>query len=230
MALTTPRYVLPYPVAADPNNPPADLLALATALDNKMTSFIASTAGTRPAFGLSGRFHFATDTKEVSYDTGSAWRSLTGAPVIPLARYFYTTGTLTAVAAMTVIPWNQTTFNRNGFAAIATPTPKIILPVTGYYRVRAQVRVNGGGGGIGAVAMQIRKGPNSDTAGTVLAYSQRSFNITGTFDNDITCEVETRLQATAADDCAVWVAASPNSVVYASTYETFVEAELVTVT
>lgn len=230
MALTTPRYALPYPVAADANNVPADLLALATALDNKMATFISGLLSARPAFGVSGRFYYATDTKDVSYDTGSAWRSLTGLPVIPLARYYYTTGTLVAVTAMTVIPWNQTTFNRNGFAAIATPTAKLILPVTGYYRVRAQVRVNGGGGGNGAVAMQLRKGPNSDTAGTTIAVSQRSFNITGTFDNDITSEVEARLQATAGDDCAVHVAASPNSTVYASSYETFVELELVTVT
>jgi len=39
MGLTTPRYALRYPVSSDADNVPADMLALATDLDNKMGGF-----------------------------------------------------------------------------------------------------------------------------------------------------------------------------------------------
>lgn len=36
-------------------------------------SFASGTAASRPAFGTSGRFYYATNTNTLSYDTGSAW-------------------------------------------------------------------------------------------------------------------------------------------------------------
>lgn len=226
MALTTPRYALRYPVAADPNNVPSDLLNLATDLDNKMSSFISTTAALRPAASLSGRVHFATDTKEISYDTGAVWRSLTGAPVIPMGRYFATT-TPASGTSFAVIAWNSTSFNRNGFPVAAT---KIIVPVAGYWKIRAQARWNIGGAGVGQALLEIRQGPNSDTAGTAIARAQKSANWVSAYDNDITVEVETRVNLAAGADCAVWHAASPASTLYGSAAETFVEAELVSVT
>lgn len=226
MGLTTPRYALRYPVAADANNVPTDMLNLATDLDNKMASFISGVLSSRPAAGVSGRFYFATDTKDVSYDTGSVWRSLTGLPTIPVLRWFLSS-TPASTTTAAVIAWNNTTFNRNG---MPTATTKFIAPIAGYYKLRAQIRWNIGGAGVGGVMAQIRKGPNSDTAGTIIAMSQRSANWTISYDNDITNQVETRVQLAAGDDCAVWHAATPSSVLYGSTSETFFEAELVTVT
>lgn len=226
MALTTPRYVLPYPVAADANNVPSDMLALATALDNKMSSFISTTAALRPAASLSGRVHFATDTKEISYDTGAVWRSLTGAPVIPMGRYYLTT-TPASNVTFAAIAWNATSFNRNGFPVAAT---KIIVPVTGYWKIRATARWNIGGAGLGQVLLQIRQGPNSDTAGTPIATAQRSANWTLAYDNDISAEVECRVSLAAGADVAIWHSATPASTIYGSGEVTFVEAELVSVT
>lgn len=226
MGLTTPRYALRYPVAADPNNVPSDMLNLATDLDNKMSTFISGAFSSRPAFGVSGRFYFATDTKEVSYDTGSAWRSLTGLPTIPVLRWFLSS-TPASTTTPAVIAWNNTTFNRNG---MPTATTKFIAPIAAYYRLRAQVRWNIGGAGVGATQVQIRKGPNSDTAGTIIAMAQRSSNWTISYDNDITSPIEVLVQLAAGDDCAVWHSATPSSVLYGSSAETFFEAEVVTIT
>lgn len=225
MGLTTPRYALRYPVAADANNVPSDILNLATDLDNKMSSFLSGTFASRPAFGTSGRFYFATDTKQMFYDTGSAWRDLTGQPTIPVARY-YLSSTPASTTTLAVIAWNQTTFNRNGWAVAAT---KMLAPVTGYYKIRAQARWAIGGTGLGAAVLVIKKGPNSDTAGTQIAYSQGSANWTLAYDNDITRSVEVRVQLNAGDDFAVWHGASPASTLYGATDLTFVEAELVSI-
>lgn len=226
MGLTTPRYALRYPVAADANNVPTDMLNLATDLDNKMASFISGLLSARPAASLSGRFYYATDTKELFYDTGAAWRSLTGQPTIPVLRWFLSS-TPASGTVLAVVAWNNTTFNRNG---MPTATTKFIAPVTGYYKLRAQLRWNIGGAANGATVIQIRKGPNSDTAGTVIAQSHRSANWTLAFDNDIANSVETRVQLNGGDDCAVWHGATPASVLYGSTDQSFFEAELVTVT
>jgi hypothetical protein len=73
MGLTTPRYVLRYPVAADADNVPLDMLNLATDLDNKMVGYSQGTLASRPAAGVSGREYRATDTGQVYIDIGTAW-------------------------------------------------------------------------------------------------------------------------------------------------------------
>jgi hypothetical protein len=226
MGLTTPRYALRYPVAADANNVPSDMLNLATDLDNKMSTFTSGLLSARPAAGTSGRFYYATDTKDVSYDTGSAWRSLTGAPIIPVARYYVSAGGAAAGSTLTAVAWNATSFNRNGMPTAAT---KLVVPATGYWRIRAQVRFNIGGTSGGQAVCAIYKGPNSDTAGTQIAYKQETTNWTGVFDNDLTVGVETCLQLNSGDDVAVKQAATPASTIYGSAAETFLEAELVSV-
>lgn len=228
MGLTTPRYALRYPVAADANNVPTDMLNLATDLDNKMSSFLSGAFSARPAFGTSGRFYFATDTKQMFYDTGAAWRDLTGQPTIPIARYWLSVAPSSS-ATFAVIAWNNTTFNRNG---MPTAAAKLTVPVTGYWKMRASARFALNAGTVGEAALQIRKGPNSDTAGTVMAYGQKSAQTTAGFGPNITVEVETRMQMNAGDDYAIWQAVSPGTpnTVFASSSETFVECELVSVT
>lgn len=228
MGLTTPRYALRYPVAADANNVPSDMLNLATDLDNKMSTFISGTFASRPAFGTSGRFYFATDTKQMFYDTGSAWRDLTGSPVVPIARYFLSS-TPASTTSFAVITWNNTSFNRNG---MPTAAAKLTVPVTGYWKIRAQARFNPSLANVGSVAMQIRKGPNSDTAGTVVAYGQKSTYQAAGFGANCTVEVQVCMQMNAGDDYAIWHATSPGTpcTLFGSSSETFAEAELLTVT
>jgi hypothetical protein len=73
MGLTTPRYVLRYPVAADANNVPSDMLNLATDLDNKICGYSQGLLSARPAAAISGRVYYATDTGFSYRDTGAAW-------------------------------------------------------------------------------------------------------------------------------------------------------------
>jgi hypothetical protein len=73
MGLTTPRYALRYPVAADADNVPSDMLNLATDLDNKMGGWSTGLLSARPAFGVSGRRYRATDNGFEYLDIGTAW-------------------------------------------------------------------------------------------------------------------------------------------------------------
>lgn len=226
MALTTPRFAIPYPVAADANDVPASMLAMATLLDNKMMTYGQGPLASRPAAGTSNRVWFATDTKDYSYDTGVLWRSLTGSPTIGVARYWQNTNPASS-SAFAVIAWNQTSFNRNGTPAAAT---KIVVPSAGYWRIHALQRFNVSGAGAGNCAVQIRKGPNSDTAGTAIAYAQESAEWTLAFDNDITVGCTTVQQFAAGDDFAVWHACGTGGTLYGSAIESYVEYELLTVT
>jgi hypothetical protein len=226
MALTTPRFALPYPVAADPNNPPSDILALATVLDNKMVVFLSGPIAGRPAAGTSNRIYWATDTKDVSFDTGTVWRSLTGNPTIGVARYYATTTPASDVTPA-VRAWTTTSFNRGGTPTFAT---KIVIPTAGYWRIHAHQRWAVAGAGAGNCGLSIRRGPNSDTAGTQIAYAQQSAEWTFSYDNDISVEVETIAQFAAGDDFAVWHTASALCSLYGGSDVSYVEYELVTVT
>jgi hypothetical protein len=76
---TTSRLALPVPNPNDPADVPADMLALANALDPKTSTFLHGTAASRPAAALTGRWYLATDTGVLAYDTGSAWLTVAGA-------------------------------------------------------------------------------------------------------------------------------------------------------
>jgi len=82
MAGTTPRLALPYPVGADTVDVPRDMQALANKLDPTTPAFVQGTAAARPAAGVAGRFHYATDTGALSYDTGSAWLAVAPVPAL----------------------------------------------------------------------------------------------------------------------------------------------------
>lgn len=75
MTLTTPRYVLRYPQAADADNVPADMLNLATDIDNKFSGYSSGLLSARPAAAISGRRYRATDTGYTYLDIGTAWVS-----------------------------------------------------------------------------------------------------------------------------------------------------------
>jgi len=85
MGLTTPRYALRYPVSSDADNVPADMLALATDLDNKMGGFSTGTLASRPAAGVTGRRYRATDTGYTYLDIGASWVS-DGRPLLDAAQ------------------------------------------------------------------------------------------------------------------------------------------------
>lgn len=70
---TTPRLVLPAPVNADAVAVPADILALASAIDGVAVAFDSGTLAGRPAAGTEGRLWYATNTGVLSWDTGAAW-------------------------------------------------------------------------------------------------------------------------------------------------------------
>jgi hypothetical protein len=80
MPAATARLALPYPVPNDTVDVPRDVLALATKLDPATAVFAQGLSSARPAFGVPGRFYYATDSAELSYDTGTAWRSVAPTP------------------------------------------------------------------------------------------------------------------------------------------------------
>lgn len=75
MSSTTSRLGYPYPQPSDPNNVPADMQRLASALDLNVTAFSQGTDGNRPASTSTsaGRLYYATDTTKLYYDLGGSW-------------------------------------------------------------------------------------------------------------------------------------------------------------
>jgi hypothetical protein len=66
------------------------LRTLATAIDSAITGFLSGTAASRPGAGIAGRLYLATDTLELSFDTGSTW--LPGAWTTPSNNSPWTAG------------------------------------------------------------------------------------------------------------------------------------------
>lgn len=65
----------------------AGFLAMATDVETKMANYSSGFASSRPPAGAEGRIFRATDTGEISFDTGSAWLALLTTPTT-----FATTG------------------------------------------------------------------------------------------------------------------------------------------
>ncbi len=89
MAETTARGAFRYPSAEDnSNNARLDLQALAEDVADRAALYVETTATARPAPGVPGRLHRATDTGRVTWDTGTAWDDIAvsrrgGSVVIP---------------------------------------------------------------------------------------------------------------------------------------------------
>lgn len=72
MASTTPKFALPYPSLSDPNNPPADIQALATAVEGAMgirSSAARAYASAGTSIATTGTTQIALATE--SYDYGN---------------------------------------------------------------------------------------------------------------------------------------------------------------
>lgn len=74
---TTTRLSLPYPAASDPPNGPAQVQALAEALDGAAIDLAEGTLGARPVPSIRGRWYYATDVAVLYRDSGSTWRAVT---------------------------------------------------------------------------------------------------------------------------------------------------------
>lgn len=73
---TTTRLAIPYPATTDPPNGPAQMQAIANALDNAAIDLAEGTLAARPAASIRGRWYYATDTGQLFRDSGSTWRQV----------------------------------------------------------------------------------------------------------------------------------------------------------
>lgn len=153
-----------------------------TALDTKTAIYLQSTAGTRPAAGIGGRYHFATDTKVVTYDDGVSWRTVTGGASNDGTKLLSLGGNLTVSGAyattLTVsnttnvtLPTSGTLVNDavtalNSLVSVDTTstTSHTFALGTGATASGQTKTVNLGGGGLTGSTTAITLGP---TAGTV---------------------------------------------------------------
>lgn len=71
---STSRLAIPYPASTDPPNGPAQMQALANALDNAAVDLAEGTLASRPSPSIRGRWYYATDVGVLYRDSGSTWR------------------------------------------------------------------------------------------------------------------------------------------------------------
>lgn len=164
MTLTTPRLALPYPQSFDTDNVPASMLALATALDNKMLGFTQGTLASRPVGGsVYGKTYWATDTSllyqylPADANNTAGWRTIGAMPSKPTARWYGATQQILGgmlgndPQVQQKLGWGYGPGSRaantwpNYFdGAVWTgqgwgPGPNPSVPVPGCYRVHGQV-------------------------------------------------------------------------------------------
>lgn len=164
MTLATPRLALPYPQLFDVDNVPASMLALATALDNKMVGFTQGTFAARPSGGsVYGKWYYATDTAQLfqylpaDANATAGWRLIGTLPTMPTARWHSSTQQLVSPPSGNAydtpmqIAWSYgpgsgfggtwpnlfdgVTFSGLGWGPGPTPT----VPTPGIYRIHGQV-------------------------------------------------------------------------------------------
>jgi hypothetical protein len=74
----TTKYQLPFPLPSDNNDVPADMQALANAIDGIIAGFSSGTLANRPVStagspGIQDRYFYATDNGLLYRDTGTSW-------------------------------------------------------------------------------------------------------------------------------------------------------------
>lgn len=94
MPSTTSRLGLPYPLTSEPPNGPAQIGALANALDNAAIDLAEGLLSARPAPSIRGRWYYATDVGILYRDSGSTWRVVGLAPDVVTAAHILD-GTIT---------------------------------------------------------------------------------------------------------------------------------------
>jgi microcystin-dependent protein len=80
MPTLTPRLGIPKPLASEPPNGPAQIGAVADALDNAAIDLPEGLLSARPAPSIRGRWYYATDVGLLYRDSGSTWRVISVGP------------------------------------------------------------------------------------------------------------------------------------------------------
>jgi len=167
MPSNTSRLALPYPLSTDSPNGPAQVEAIANALDPLVTAYASGTAAARPATPTTGAgtLYLATDTLVISFYNGSAWESLGSGSLA--------SGVLQGIT--TASTWQT----------IATYTPT----ASGLFTAQAYATIPGGGAtfgvqvtyadAAGAETLTILT-PQSQAAGPWSSLSALFYAITGT--------------------------------------------------
>lgn len=169
MSLLTPRLKLPYPVGVDTDNVPADMSALALALDGKLSGFTQGTLAARPVGGsVYGKWYYATDTAQLfqylpaDFNNLAGWRLMGPAmPTVPLARWYSNTKqSVQPPVNDAAIPvqldwafgpgsgWDGTFpnyYDTSSGTPVLTgqgwgPGPQPTVPAAGIYRIKGQVQ------------------------------------------------------------------------------------------
>lgn len=76
MPTPTTRLAIPKPLASEPPNGPAQISAVADALDNAAIDLPEGLLSARPAPSIRGRYFYATDTAILYRDSGATWRAV----------------------------------------------------------------------------------------------------------------------------------------------------------
>lgn len=136
---STSRGGFRYPLGGDPPDTDGDIKKLADDVAANAALYSQSVAGSRPAPGVVGRYHYATDTGAFTYDQGSAWVSVTPGGADPFPQYL--TGTeadaaylRAASAGLKVHAASVNSVISNGVASVTFPDAFATPPVVTFTR------------------------------------------------------------------------------------------------
>jgi len=141
---TTSRWALPYPAGSDSPDGPAQIQALAEALDNHAQhtsgTFAARPTSTGGNPGKAGRFYYATDTGVLYLDHGTGWIEVARATQ-PQVRLGLTNQTV-ANATETALTWQTEHFDTDTMHTASGQ--RITITTAGLYHVGYMVSWNDG--------------------------------------------------------------------------------------
>lgn len=156
---TTPRWGLPYPASSDPPDGPAQIGALATALDSVAKHdhglLSARPVSTPGSPGKAGRFYMADDEGVLYVDLGTAWLPIS--PRTVACKVVRSTPLPVASATTTVMSFDTQRFDTHGIWPGAGGNQDFTIPagLGGVYLMAAQWRWDAAG--IGRRLMFVRR-------------------------------------------------------------------------
>lgn len=138
----TARWALPYPASSAAPNVPADLQALATALDSVAMDdqglFSARPVSTVGTPGKKGRYWWATDTKILYRDNGTGWDIVSAITRDRVKVHPSVALPIPQVSSFTYLQFDTEDWDTNAMHDVVSNKSRLVAKTAGLYTISAQ--------------------------------------------------------------------------------------------